>query len=123
MTSVSDLPVVFDETGLLEISDACGIPAMELISMFIEDSVSNLEKLDAALAANDHKMAHRQVHSLKSSGANVGALRFSALARDLEAASRDTLPIDSQDWGSRLRVELDVYQQATNARSNALSAA
>ena len=60
----------------------------EIVEMFVEDTLQNLERLADAVAGADVETATRTAHALKGSGANVGAEVFSSLCRDLEMACR-----------------------------------
>ncbi len=55
-----------------------------VISIYLEDSLRLLEALRQALSRGDEKELKRQAHSLKSSSANVGALRLAGFCRELE---------------------------------------
>ncbi|MGD8926165.1 MAG: Hpt domain-containing protein [Thioalkalispiraceae bacterium] len=59
-----------------------------LMSSYLEDSQNILNKLAAVIADNNVQETTRLVHSLKSTSANVGALKFSELARHLEELAR-----------------------------------
>ena len=61
----------------------------ELIDTYLADAGDQLAALDGAVAAGDVAALTRPAHSLKSSSANVGALRLSELGRTLEEGSRN----------------------------------
>jgi HPt (histidine-containing phosphotransfer) domain-containing protein len=69
---------------------------VELVDLFLEDAQVHLQALEKALATGDLKLLERTAHTLKSSSANVGALRFSRVCLDIElrsrAAQREGLP-------------------------------
>ena len=60
-----------------------------IIGMFVEQSVNELEVLRDAQSRRSADSIREAAHSLKSSSANVGAMRVSALSYDLEQAGRD----------------------------------
>ncbi len=59
---------------------------VKVINIYLENSLQLLEALRRAASQGDAENVKRQAHSLKSSSANVGALRLSALCKDLEKA-------------------------------------
>ena len=60
----------------------------ELVETYLEDSTGLVAAMDAALEAGDAERLCRTAHSLKSSSATIGALRLSALSRELELSAR-----------------------------------
>ena len=61
---------------------------VELIDVYLEDTPNRVAQLRAAVSAGDTATLIREAHTLKSSSANVGALRLSALAKQMEVAGR-----------------------------------
>ncbi|MEO8160044.1 MAG: ATP-binding protein [Arenimonas sp.] len=59
-----------------------------LIKMFFEDAPIHIQRLQAALAANDLQGMINPAHTLKSSSANLGAQALSAVARRIELGAR-----------------------------------
>ncbi|MFI5255550.1 MAG: Hpt domain-containing protein [Candidatus Limnocylindrales bacterium] len=59
----------------------------ELVETYVDDCPLLFTELRAALAAGDAPVARRAAHSLKSTSASMGALRLSALCRELEVAA------------------------------------
>ena len=49
----------------------------------------NIDDMRSALAAGDATVLRAAAHTLRGSSAQLGAVRLSALARELEAAARD----------------------------------
>ena len=58
---------------------------VRVINIYLEDSLRLLEALRQALSRGDAVELKLQAHSLKSSSANVGALRLAELCKELEA--------------------------------------
>ena len=56
----------------------------EMIDVFLADTVELLAAMDGALASGDTEALRRAAHSLKSNAATFGAMRLTALARQLE---------------------------------------
>jgi HPt (histidine-containing phosphotransfer) domain-containing protein len=60
----------------------------EMVRLYLENSQERLAQIDTGLAEGGAlDETRRGAHSLKSSAANVGALRVSAAASELEAAA------------------------------------
>ena len=64
----------------------------KILQLFIANVPLQLEKAKAGALAGDLEAVRHAAHSLKSAAANVGATRFSELARGLEHNARDGLP-------------------------------
>jgi len=92
-----DLPVL-DETVLAELLASTGDdPAFvrELLETYLAETPEQLLAIRTAVDAGNASELVRPAHTLKSSSATLGAMRLSALARDLEMAARtDSLPPD-----------------------------
>jgi HPt (histidine-containing phosphotransfer) domain-containing protein len=86
----------------------------DLIEAYLADSAGQLERIDAALAADDAKALVRPAHTLKSSSATVGAMDLSSLARTLEMAGRSGSLDDAETRaaGERLRGASDATMTA-----------
>jgi HPt (histidine-containing phosphotransfer) domain-containing protein len=56
----------------------------ELIETFLADAPQLLAALGSAVEAGDAEAFRRAAHSLKSNGASLGAMSFSASAKELE---------------------------------------
>jgi HPt (histidine-containing phosphotransfer) domain-containing protein len=88
--SEADLPVL-DERVLAEVLESTGDDigfVRELVDTYLADSPAQLEAMTAAIEADDAAALVRPSHTLKSSSATVGAMRLSAVARELEMAGR-----------------------------------
>ncbi len=59
-----------------------------MLSLFLELGPQRVETLIQALSDGDLEVLERTAHSLKSSSGNVGAVRLSAQAAELEAVAR-----------------------------------
>jgi HPt (histidine-containing phosphotransfer) domain-containing protein len=60
----------------------------ELVDTFLEDAVTQLDAMRAAVAAGDVESLVRPAHSLKTNSANMGATVLSAMCRELETEAR-----------------------------------
>ena len=71
----------------------------ELVGTFLEEAPQMLAELRSAREAGSAERFRRAAHSLKSNANTFGALRFGALARDLELGTipADSAPLDALD--------------------------
>jgi HPt (histidine-containing phosphotransfer) domain-containing protein len=67
----------------------------ELIGMFLADAPARVHDIESGLASGDLKLVERAAHTLKSSSANVGAKKLSAVCKRIEefARNRETAAI------------------------------
>ena len=84
----SPLAPVLDTEVIEELRSIMGDEYRSLIRMFFEDAPQHVQKLQAALAANDVAGLVAPAHTLKSSSANLGAMALSAVARRIEQGAR-----------------------------------
>lgn len=61
----------------------------ELVATYVEEAGVHVEGLAGAAAAGDSAAIVRPAHTLKSTSASIGAMRLSAICRDIEAAGRE----------------------------------
>lgn len=60
----------------------------ELVNLFLTDTPPRLTAMDAAEKSKDAKALERAAHSLKSSCANLGAVRMSEICKKLELQAK-----------------------------------
>jgi HPt (histidine-containing phosphotransfer) domain-containing protein len=78
-------PSTIDEATLQELRLTLGDDFLpELISTYLDETPRLLKDLQQALAEGKADAFGRTAHSIKSSSASLGALAFSAQARELE---------------------------------------
>ncbi len=87
-TKAAPRPPVLDGAVLDTLIKATGLDARELLAMLRDDIARMAGELDAACATRDAEGMRRLAHSIKSSCAQLGAQRLSALAREMETAAR-----------------------------------
>lgn len=63
----------------------------EVIEIFVSDTPVRLQELRTSHLTGDQATFTRAAHSIKGSSSNVGAQRLCRLAKELEAASRESL--------------------------------
>jgi CheY-like chemotaxis protein/HPt (histidine-containing phosphotransfer) domain-containing protein len=95
----SDAPV-FDETIYADLADALGHDETpSVLDLFLSDTEQRFTVMRVAAKTSDHDCVKREAHSMKSSAANFGFLRLSALAKALE---RDALGLGGPTLSARL---------------------
>lgn len=94
---------------------------VELIEAFLADSATQLDAIEAAVAAGDAEATVRPAHTLKSASATLGAIPLSATARTLEMAGRAG-SLDADDARAAAASIRDDWEAAA-AALNAWSAA
>ena len=84
-------PPAIDPSALeaLRALQAPGAPDIRerVIGLYLQQTPRQLEDLRSALAGGDTSAVARAAHTVKSSSANVGAMRLSALCRELESVA------------------------------------
>ena len=86
----SQLPVL-DEAVVAELESSVQDDrpfVVELVNAYLADGPTQVDAIEAAVAADDAAALVRPAHTLKSSSATVGAMRLAAAARELEMAGR-----------------------------------
>lgn len=71
------------------VSDIESNMAHELIAIFCGDMPRYMQEMQQAVQQNDVQTIHQRAHSLKTSCAQLGALRLSALCKRLEISTRN----------------------------------
>lgn len=61
---------------------------LELIEMFLLDAPTRMKEIETSLANGDIKTLERAAHTLKSSCANIGAVKLSGICKEMEARAR-----------------------------------
>ena len=89
----ADVPVL-DHDVLDEVLESTGNDidfVKELVDTYLADAPAQLDGMAQAIEADNAASLVRPAHTLKSSSATVGAMRLSAVARELEMAGRSGL--------------------------------
>ena len=94
---------VLDQAVLAELRASMGDDAefmRDLVETYVEEGRASMDGLLAAASTRDAAAVVRPAHTLKSTSASLGAMRLSAICREIEAAGReertDTLPEDAE---------------------------
>ncbi len=84
-------PRVLEEIRALERKGAQQLLA-RLIGLYLRDAPRLVGELGQAMAGNDHENLRAIAHTLKSSSANLGAVDFAGICREIETAARAGQP-------------------------------
>ena len=94
------VPIAFDPAVLASLAEmADGAEpgfAEEIRQLFEDDARGKLDEVARAFRAGDRATVQRQMHSLRSASAQVGALELAALAGSIEGALRAGDPLQPQ---------------------------
>ena len=78
-------PEIIDAAAQARLQEWGGAKLLtQMIRLFLENAPTRIEQTRKGVAENNQKEAERGVHSLKSSAANVGAMRVSRTAAQME---------------------------------------
>ena len=101
---------VLDLGGTLE--NLGGDPELyqEIFDFFMEIVPQQLDDLQAVQKAGDGAAVDLQAHSMKGGAANVGAVRMTAVARELETLAKNGSLDGAADLVAQLRVEFAALQ-------------
>ncbi len=86
----AELPISFDKQVLDALHDAIGESMINIVDLFLTEVPQQIAQMQQALQAGDLDTATRLAHSLKSSAANLGAMRLAIMAADLEPQFKNT---------------------------------
>lgn len=114
---MDDAPVL--DEGALERLEEWGGPKLvvQMIRLYVENARTRLAQLDRSLSdGGDPGDAEMAAHSLKSSAANVGFLRVSALAARIEAAAESGRIDDVRDLRGALGDAVDEAERVASGR-------
>jgi HPt (histidine-containing phosphotransfer) domain-containing protein len=92
---------------------------VELVDLYLHDTPKRLIELRRALDAGDTPTLTREAHTLKSSSANVGAMKMSEIARELEIAGRTGEMGRMAEQVTRTEKEFELVRSALKALRSA----
>ncbi|MDZ4348568.1 MAG: response regulator, partial [Xanthomonadaceae bacterium] len=114
LPAVEAMPAL--DPGIVEdLQDMMGAEFARLVAVYLEDSPGQLLTLQAAAFAGDVAAMIAPAHSLKSASANLGALEFSELARQVEHQAREKRLAEPVAAAIRLAAEYERVEQALKA--------
>jgi two-component system, sensor histidine kinase and response regulator len=89
----------------------------KVVGLYFSSSLALTEALQAAARADDATGVKQAAHALKSSSANVGAMAFAELCKDVEVAAREGRLDDARVLVERLLAEHTQVLQALEAQN------
>jgi len=104
-------PPRFDLSALLSRTMGDRDFAKKVVEVFFESTPESMEALRKAIETSDAKAIARWAHTLKGSAANIGGMRLSEIAREInQAADAGNLDALSEQF-SRLEAEFEALQE------------
>lgn len=103
-----------DTVTLNTLKQAMGEDFVQLVPAFYESCEGIFDTLKSSISNKDFEVMQRQVHSLKSSSANMGAQQLSEMAKKLEMQCKENTVIDEQQF-SELHQEYTLVKQQLSA--------
>ena len=101
----SELDAPIDTDVYRRLADIMEEELPTIVAEFIESTTRLLAEIALAETARDALQIKKRAHNLKSSSAVLGALRLSAIARDLERRSGDGTLVFPSAFGQMLDSE------------------
>ena len=92
---------------------------VELIDAYLGDAPDRLARLRQALEAGDAETFTFEAHTLKSSSANLGAMKVSAIAKEMEMAGRAGKMAQMAEPAARTEAEFALVKAALEALRSA----
>jgi signal transduction histidine kinase/CheY-like chemotaxis protein len=86
----------------------------QVVGLYLNNSDALLVELRTAFVNNDLDILQRVAHGLRSSSANVGAIRLSEICKELELKCRDNKLVDAEDLVSAMELEFRWVRKALN---------
>jgi PAS domain S-box-containing protein len=105
-------PPTIDESVHAGVRDLLGDEFAGLIDAYLEDTEQFVREMHEACERDDCGAIEVPAHSMKSSSANIGAMRLSAMARELEEQIRSGDPVDAEGQVRALADEFERVSQA-----------
>jgi len=99
-----------DIMNIQELAEDLGLDEeeyLELIDLFVETGMSDLDQLQSAIQEGNAEEALKATHSLKGAAANLGFMEISDLAKDVEMKARDDRLDQTAEASLLLREKLD----------------
>lgn len=100
----------YNPSQLEEITDGEHELIEELLALFEEDTKLVLLSLQSNLEKQNLKDIQRELHTIKGSSANVGAMRFSFYSHQIEKQCRGSIPTVFKDLMELLFLEFKNFQ-------------
>lgn len=98
---------VIDKAGSLERLGGDEDLYKEVCEIFVTDSKNNIERLKTVLSNKDQEDSTRRLHSLKGAAANIGGVKLSRIAGELEILAREGKLLEIEDKYEVLKESLE----------------
>ncbi|MCD6272022.1 MAG: response regulator [Deltaproteobacteria bacterium] len=86
--------------------------ASKVIGLYLESSPDLIQSINESVRQENSSLLYEAAHSLKSSSANLGAMRMAAICKELENMGRNARSTDATSLINAIATE---YEQVTNA--------
>ena len=80
---------------------------LELLELFVETGMSDVEKLQTAISMKDSGQARGAAHSLKGAAGNIGLMEIYDLAKDIEKKVEDGQPETISEASNTLKKKIE----------------
>lgn len=107
-------PAVLDKIRILERNGAPGLVA-RLVGLYLRDAPRLIEQMRQAAAGGDDPALGVAAHTLKSSSANVGAVRLHGWCKTLEAQAQRRQVMDAAAQIAAIEGEFNAVQALLSA--------
>ena len=94
----------------------------KVVQAYLENSEELAMQLHAAIDSADAESVAKTVHTLKSSSANVGALKLAGLCETLETAGRQSDLLKAAELHRQIQQEYEQVIDALKLRMKAIAA-
>jgi two-component system sensor histidine kinase/response regulator len=120
LARVAGIPEMDAQRGVAVLRGNAG-KYLDLLRRFVESHADDMRQLTASLEVGDHDTARRIAHTLKGTGATLGANRLAAAATRLEAILRSAPEAATPEAG--MRAEMAAEMAAVTRELGVLMAA
>jgi HPt (histidine-containing phosphotransfer) domain-containing protein len=91
---------------------------MELIELFIETGISDLEKLNSAIDEGNGEEAANAAHSIKGAAGNLGLVDLSETAKEIEEKARNNRLEEIAESAQALKGKLEEIAERAGDEKN-----
>ena len=84
---------------------------LELIELFVETGMSDLDKLQSAIKEVNAEKAANAAHSLKGAAGSIGLIEFSETAKEIEEKARNDRLEETAEAAQALKKKLGVIAE------------
>ena len=91
---------------------------MELIELFIETGISDLDKFRSAIEEGNGEEAANAAHSLKGAAGSLGLMEISEIAKEIEGESRNGRLDEIAEFAQTLKEKLEEIAERARDEKN-----